>query len=147
MDKLDHWRSVLTSWTTLCVPVCKYLWSTQPVTLRGRWMSSSGSAAKLKASGAEKETAISWSFPIRYINRCGFNFMFHKTISNKWFQHFTWHQCSWEGDLLCPPHKFNNILLMITKSLFHKNNLFLNFPSIKIMIFISILFKSKDANW
>ena len=38
-SKLDHWRSVLTSWTTMCVLVCKYLWPTQPVTIRGLRMS------------------------------------------------------------------------------------------------------------
>jgi len=37
----------------------------------------SGSAAELKASGAEKATAICWSFPIRNINKQGFNFIFN----------------------------------------------------------------------
>jgi len=34
----------------------------------------SGSDAELKASGAEKATVICCSFPIRYINKQGFNF-------------------------------------------------------------------------
>jgi hypothetical protein len=35
----------------------------------------SGSAAKLEASGAEKAIAMSCSFPIRYINKSGFNYL------------------------------------------------------------------------
>jgi len=35
----------------------------------------SGRAAELKASGAEIETAICCSFPIRYISKHGFNFL------------------------------------------------------------------------
>jgi len=41
----------------------------------------SGSAAELKASRAEKATAICWSFPIRYINKQGFNFNFTSPAS------------------------------------------------------------------
>jgi hypothetical protein len=59
-----RWRGVLITWTT----VCKCLWSTQPVTLRGRRMSSRV-AVEFKPHGAVRETAISYSFAMRYINK------------------------------------------------------------------------------
>jgi hypothetical protein len=76
LGKLDHWRSVLTSWTTVrpCVRMPMVNSTSYPpgtthekqcMGLLYQW----ANASKLKANGAEKATAISCSFPIRYINK------------------------------------------------------------------------------
>jgi hypothetical protein len=80
----------------MCVLVCNSLRSTQPVTLRGRRMSGSVPLVvlrswKLEASRAEKATAVKCSFPIRYINKSGFNFNYNSDISC--FKHQPHHHC------------------------------------------------------